>query len=143
MQEITSRASRNVFATVFIYAFSIFLSKGGFILPFPIYEVLFFILSVYLLANVYSLKTDLSFFIFLTSLSFIWMSCSLISLQLLLPHQWIDSLMDLLPILDIVVILGLCLFTWFKYKTMFKKYLPVYLLFAFLMVTKWGVLLFG
>lgn len=143
MQEITSRASRNVFATVFIYAFSIFLSKGGFILPFPIYEVLFFILSVYLLANAYSLKTDLSFFIFLTSLSFIWMSCSLISLQLLLPHQWIDSLMDLLPILDIVVILGLCLFTWFKYKAMFKKYLPVYLLFAFLMVTKWGVLLFG
>ena len=143
MQELTSRASRNVFATVFVYAFSIFLSKGGFILPYPIYEVLFFILSVYLLANAYSLKTDLSFFIFLTSLSFIWMSCSLISLQLLLPHQWIDSLMDLLPILDIVVILGLCLFTWFKYKAMFKKYLPVYLLFAFLMVTKWGLLLFG
>ena len=143
MQEIVAKTCRNAFATIIMYAVSIYISKGGFILPFPVYEVLFFILSVYLLANVYSLKTDLSFFIFLTSLSFIWMSCSLISLQLLLPHQWIDSLMDLLPILDIVVILGLCLFTWFKYKAMFKKYLPVYLLFAFLMVTKWGMLLLG
>lgn len=143
MQEIVAKTCRNAFATIIMYAVSIYISKGGFILPFPVYEVLFFILSVYLLANVYSLKTDLSFYIFLTSLSFIWMSCSLISLQLLLPHQWIDSLMDLLPMVDIVVILVLCLFTWFKYKAMFKKYLPVYLLFAFLMVTKWGILLFG
>ena len=143
MQEITSRASRNVFATVFIYAFSIFLSKGGFILPYPIYEVLFFILISYLVVRSYQSKVDFTFFLFLFVISFSWMSCSLISLQLLLPHQWIDSLMDLLPILDIVVILGLCLFTCFKYKAMFKKYLPVYLLFAFLMVTKWGLLLFG
>jgi hypothetical protein len=143
MQELTSRASRNVFATVFIYAFSIFLSKGGFILPYPIYEVLFFILTCYLLIRSYQAKVDFTFFLFLFVIAFIWMSSSLLSIQFFLPHQWIDSLMDLLPILDIVVILGLCLFTWFKYKAMFKKYLPVYLLFAFLMVTKWGVLLFG
>jgi hypothetical protein len=143
MQEITSRASRNVFATVFIYAFSIFLSKGGFILPYPIYEVLFFILTCYLLIRSYQSKVDFTFFLFLFVIAFFWMSSSLLSIQFFLPHQWIDSLMDLLPMLDIVVILCLCLFTWFKYKTMFKKYLPVYLLFAFLMVTKWGVLLFG
>jgi len=143
MQEITSGASRNVFTTVFIYAFSIFLSKGGFILPYPIYEVLFFILTCYLLISSHQSKVDFTFFLFLFIIAFSWMSSSLLSIQFFLPHQWIDSLMDLLPILDIVVILGLCLFTWFKYKAMFKKYLPVYLLFAFLMVTKWGVLLFG
>ncbi len=143
MQEVTSRASRNVFATVFIYAFSIFLSKGGFILPYPIYEVLFFILTCYLLISSHQSKVDFTFFLFLFIIAFSWMSSSLLSIQFFLPHQWIDSLMDLLPILVIVVILGLCLFTLFKYKAMFKKYLPVYLLFAFLMVTKWGVLLFG
>lgn len=143
MQEITSRASRNVFATVFIYAFSIFLSKGGFILPYPIYEVLFFILTCYLLIRSRQSKVDFTYFLFLFIIAFSWMSSSLLSIQFFLPHQWIDSLMDLLPMMDIVVILGLYLFSWFKYKALFKKYLPVYLLFAFLMVTKWGVLLFG
>ena len=143
MREVTSRASRNVFATVFIYAFSIFLSKGGFILPYPIYEVLFFILTCYLLIRSRQSKVDFTYFLFLFIIAFSWMSSSLLSIQFFLPHQWIDSLMDLLPMMDIVVILGLYLFSWFKYKAMFKKYLPVYLLFAFLMVTKWGVLLFG
>ena len=134
MQELTSHASRNVFATVFIYALSIFLSKGGFILPYPIYEVLFFILISYLLVRSYQSKVDYTFFLFLFVFAFIWMSSSLLSIQIFLPHQWIDSLMDLLPMMDIVVILGLCFFTWFKYKAMFKKYLAVYLLFAFLIV---------
>jgi hypothetical protein len=143
MQEVTSRASRNVFATVFIYAFTIFLSKGGFILPYPIYEVLFFILTCYLLIRSRQSKVDFTYFLFLFIIAFSWMSSSLLSIQFFLPHQWIDSLMDLLPMMDIVVILGLYLFSWFKYKAMFKKYLPVYLLFAFLMVTKWGLLMFG
>ena len=143
MQEITSRSSRNVFATVFIYALSIFLSKGGFILPYPIYEVLFFILTCYLLIRSRQSKVDFTYFLFLFIIAFSWMSSSLLSIQFFLPHQWIDSFMDLFPFVDAAVILGLFLLTLYKFKTMFKKYLAVYLLFAFLIVTKWGVLLFG
>lgn len=143
MQELTSHASRNVFATVFIYALSIFLSKGGFILPYPIYEVLFFILISYLLVRSYQSKVDYTFFLFLFVFAFIWMSSSLLSIQFFLPHQWIDSFMDLFPFVDVAVILGLFLLTLYNFKTMFKKYLAVYLLFAFLIVTKWGMLLLG
>jgi hypothetical protein len=141
MQEIVAKTCRNAFATIIMYAVSIYISKGGFILPFPVYEVLFFILVCYLFIKAAQNKIDFSFFVFLLILSICWMFSSLISLQLILPHQWLDSMISYFPIIDVIIVILFSLVTFLKFKTCLVKYKSVYFLFAFLIITKWVMLI--
>ena len=141
MQEIANRSFRNAFATIIMYAISIFFSKGGFILPFPVYEVLFFILACYLFIKANQIKVDLSFFIFVLIISIVWLSTSVFSLQMLLPHQWLDSLVTYFPVIDLIIVLLFGLVTFLKYRNYIVKYKSVYFLFAFMIISKWGMLI--
>jgi hypothetical protein len=141
MQEIANRSCRNAFATIIMYAISIFFSKGGFILPFPVYEVLFFILACYLFIKANQIKVDLSFFIFVLIISIVWLSTSVFSLQMILPHQWLDSLVTYFPVIDLIIVLLFGLVTFLKYRNYLVKYKSVYFLFAFMIISKWGMLI--
>lgn len=143
MQEIANRSCRNAFATIIMYAISIFFSKGGFILPFPVYEVLFFILACYLVIIAVQNKIDFSYFTFLLIISIVWLSTSVFSLQMLLPHQWLDSLVTYFPVIDLIVVLLFGFVTFLKYRNYLVKYKCVYFLFAFMIISKWGVLIFS
>ncbi len=143
MQEIANRSCRNAFATIIMYAISVFFSKGGFILPFPVYEVLFFILACYLFIKANQIKVDLSFFIFVLIISIVWLSTSVFSLQMLLPHQWLDSLVTYFPVIDLIIVLLFGLVTFLKYRNYLVKYKSVYFLFAFMIISKWGMLIFS
>lgn len=143
MQEIANRSCRNAFATIIIYAISIFFSKGGFILPFPVYEVLFFILACYLFIKAVQNKIDFSYFKFVLIISIVWLSTSVFSLQMLLPHQWLDTLVTYFPVIDLIIVLLFGLVTFLKYRNYLIKYKSVYFLFAFMIISKWGMLIFS
>ena len=143
MQEIANRSCRNAFATIIMYAISIFFSKGGFILPFPVYEVLFFILACYLFIKANQIKVDLSFFIFVLIISIVWLSTSVFSLQMLLPHQWLDSIMTFSPLIEGINILFFIVISFLKFRSNIRYYKSIYFLFTFLIVTKWGMLIFS
>ncbi len=143
MQEIANRSCRNAFATIIMYAISIFFSKGGFILPFPVYEVLFFILACYLFIKAVQNKVDFSYFTFLLIISIVWLSTSMLSIQMFLPHQWLDSMISYFPVIDLIIVLLFGLVTFLKYRNCLVKYKSVYFLFAFMIITKWGVLIFS
>jgi hypothetical protein len=143
MQEIVAKTCRNAFATIIMYAVSIFFSKGGFILPFPVYEVLFFILACYLFIKATQNKVDFSFFTFVLIISIVWLFTSMFSLQILLPHQWLDSLVTYFPVIDLIIILLFGLVTFLKYRNCLVKYKSVYFLFVFMIITKWWMLIFS
>ena len=143
MQDVANRSCRNAFATILVYAVSIFFSKGGFILPFPVYEVLFFILACYLFIKAVQNKVDFSFFTFVLIISIVWLFTSMFSLQILLPHQWLDSLVTYFPVIDLIIILLFGLVTFLKYRNCLVKYKSVYFLFVFMIITKWGMLIFS
>ena len=143
MQEIANRSCRNAFATIIMYAISILFSKGGFILPFPIYEVLFFILACYLFIKAVQNKVDFSYFTFVLIISIVWLSTSMLSLQILLPHQWLDSIMTFSPLIEGINILFFIVISFLKFRSNIRYYRPIYFLFTFLIVTKWGVLIFS
>jgi hypothetical protein len=143
MQDVANRSCRNAFATILVYAVSIFFSKGGFILPFPVYEVLFFILACYLFIKSTQIKVDFSFFTFVLIISIVWLFTSMFSLQILLPHQWLDSLVTYFPVIDLIIILLFGLVTFLKYRNCLVKYKSVYFLFVFMIITKRWMLIFS
>ena len=143
MQEIVAKTCRNAFATIIIYAVSIFFSKGGFILPFPVYEVLFFILACYLFIKAVQNKVDFSYFTFVLSISIVWLSTSMLSLQILLPHQWLDSIMTFSPLIEGIIILFFIVISFLKFRSNIRYYKSIYYLFAFMITTKWGMLIFS
>jgi hypothetical protein len=142
MKEIVAKSCRNAFATVFLYAISSFLSKGGFILPYPVYEILFFVVSIFLYFRSFQLKQDLAFFRFLMIISFVWMCFSIFFLQIILPHQYLDSFTSFFPISDLLICLFLVLISVFRYRANLKEYKSIYFLFSFLILSKWGMFLF-
>ena len=141
MQDVANRSCRNAFATILVYAVSIFFSKGGFILPFPVYEVLFFILACYLFIKSTQNKVDFLFFTFVLIISIVWLSTSMFSLQILLPHQWLDSMISYFPVIDLIIVLLFGLVTFLKFRNCLVKYKSVYFLFAFMIISKWGMLI--
>jgi hypothetical protein len=142
MEEIVAKSCRNAFATVFLYTIFTFISKGGFILPYPIYEILFFILNVILFFKAVQLKQDLQFFRFLLIVSFLWMIFSIFFLQIILPHELVDSLVTYFPISDIFIAIFIALISFIKLKLFVNQYKPIYILFLFLFISKWGMFLF-
>ena len=143
MEEIVARSSRNVFATVFLYAFSGFIMKGGFILPYPIYEILFFILSCFLFFKAIELKLNKSFFVFVSILSFLWMISSIFFLQLFVSHQTLDSIIQFLPFTDILIGLFYLGFVLIRYRNEFVRFKILHFLFTFLLLTKWTMYLYN
>jgi hypothetical protein len=143
MQDVAYRSCRNAFATILVYAFSIFFSKGGFILPFPVYDVLFFILTCYLFIKAVQNKVDFSYFTFVLIISIVWLSTSMFSLQMLLPHQWLDSIMTFSPFIEVINILFFIVISFLKFRSNIRYYKSIYFLFAFLILTKWGMLFFS
>jgi hypothetical protein len=142
MEEIVAKSCRNAFATVFLYAIFTFISKGGFILPYPIYEILFFVVNTFLYFKAFQLRVNLLFFKVLLIVSFVWMSFSIFFLQLIFPHEWLDSLVSYFPITDILIALLFILISIIKLKLFVNQYKPIYILFLFLLISKWGMFLF-
>ena len=143
MQEIVAKTCRNAFATIIVYAVSIYISKGGFILPFPVYEVLFFILACYLFIKAAQNKVDFLFFTFVLIFSIVWLFTSMFSLQILLPHQWLDSIMTFSPLIEGIIILFFIVISFLKFRSNIRYYKSIYYLFAFMILTKWGMLIFS
>ena len=143
MQDVANRSCRNAFATILVYAVSIFFSKGGFILPFPVYEVLFFILACYLFIKASQNKVDFLFFTFVLIISIVWLLTSMFSLQILLPHQWLDSIITFSPFIEGIIILFFIVISFLKFRSNIRYYKSIYYLFAFMITTKWGMLIFS
>lgn len=136
MQEIVARSTRNVFAIILVYTFIVFFSEGAVILPYPIYELLFFVLTVTLLYHAIKQKEDNKFFIILQLFSSVYVLTSVFFLQLILPHQYLDPLIPLLSLSDFILIFFYILLFGFLFKGKFLKYKQLHFLFALLILSK-------
>ncbi len=132
MQEIVNNSCRNLFATVILYAL---FTKGGFVLPYPIYEILFFVLISYLLYRSLSIRINSEFFIFLFILASFWIFSSLFFLQLFLSHEFTDSLMLYQPLVDIIFVVTYIVIMVVKFTI--KMYTSIHMLLLFLLISKW------
>jgi hypothetical protein len=143
MEEIVARSCRNVFATLLLYAISGYFTKGGFLFPYPIYEVLFFILSCFLLIKAIELKINKLFFAYILFFSFLWMINSIFFLQLIFSHQSLDSIIQFLPFADFLFALFYFGFIFIRYRNEFVRFKNLHFLFTFLILTKWIMYLYN
>ncbi len=143
MEEIVTRSCRNVFTTLLLYAISAYFTKGGFLFPYPIYEVVFFILTFFLLKKAMELKINKLFFAYILLVSFLWTISSIFFLQLIFSHQTLDSINQFLLFSDFIIGFFYFGFLLIKYKNELIKYKNLHFLFTFLLLTKWIMYLYN
>ena len=138
MREIVNSYALRTIATILLYGlYSLFVNKL-LIFPFPLYEIIFLLLSViwYVLSN--RRQEDVAFFRVQLILSILWLFSSSLWLEFIFSHEQIENVFYIFPMLEVVFVVGfISLVVYYEYfKKMRKKYVRNYILFSFMLFSK-------
>jgi hypothetical protein len=138
MREIVNSYALRTIATILLYGlYSLFVNKL-LIFPFPLYEIIFLLLSVIWYVLSYRRQEDVAFFRVQLFLSILWLFSSSLWLEFIFSHEKIENVFYIFPILEVVFVVGfISLVVYYEYfKKMRFKYVRNYILFSFMLFSK-------
>ena len=138
MREIVNSYALRTIATILLYGlYSLFVNKL-LIFPFPLYEIIFLLLSVIWYVLSYRRQEDVAFFRVQLFLSILWLFSSSLWLEFIFSHEKIENVFYIFPILEVVFVVGfISLVVYYEYfKKLVFKYLKLYFLFVFMIMSK-------
>ena len=138
MREIVNSYALRTIATILLYGlYSLFRDKL-LIFPFPLYEIIFLLLSVIWYVQSYRRQEDVAFFRVQLILSILWLFSSSLWLEFIFSHEQIENVFYIFPMLEVVFVVGfISLVVYYEYfKKMRFKYVRNYILFSFMLFSK-------
>lgn len=138
MREIVNSYALRTIATILLYGLYSLLVNKLLIFPFPLYEIIFLLLSVIWYVLSYRRQEDVAFFRVQLILSILWLFSSSLWLEFIFSHEQIENVFYISPILEVVFIVGfISLVIYYEYfKNLVFKYLKLYFLFVFMIMSK-------
>jgi hypothetical protein len=138
MREIVNSYALRTIATILLYGlYSLFVNKL-LIFPFPLYEIIFLLLSViwYVLSN--RRQEDVAFFKIQLILSIFWLFSSTLWLEFIFSHEQIENVFYIFPLFEVVFVVGfISLVIYYEcFKKMGFKYLKIYILLIIILFSK-------
>ena len=138
MREIVNSYALRTIATILLYGlYSLFVNKL-LIFPFPLYEIIFLLLSVIWYVQSYRRQEDVAFFRVQLILSILWLFSSSLWLEFIFSHEQIENVFYIFPMLEVVFVFGfISLVVYYEcFKKMRFKYVRNYILFSFMLFSK-------
>ena len=138
MRDIVNSYALRTIATILLYGlYSLFVNKL-LIFPFPLYEIIFLLLSVIWYVQSYRRQEDVAFFRVQLILSILWLFSSSLWLEFIFSHEQIENVFYIFPMLEVVFVVGfISLVVYYEYfKKMRFKYVRNYILFSFMLFSK-------
>lgn len=138
MREIVNGYSKRAFATVLLYGLYCLFVNKVFIFPFPIYEIIYFLLSLFWFLQSLKRREDPSFFRIQFILAILWILSSSMWLEFVLSHEKVEQVFYIFPILEGLFLIGfISVGLYYEYYKKFQfKYRQLYWLIIFLVFTK-------
>lgn len=138
MRETVNSYALRTIAMILLYGlYSLFVNKL-LIFPFPLYEIIFLLLSVTWYVRSYKRKEDIVFFRIQLILSILWLFSSSLWLEFIFSHEQIENVFFIFPLLEALFIAGfISVGIYFEWVKKYKfKYLKLYFLFVFMIMSK-------
>ncbi len=138
MREIVNSYALRTIATILLYGlYSLFVNKL-LIFPFPLYEIIFLLLSVMWYVLSYKRQEDVAFFRIQLMLSILWLFSSSLWLEFIFSHEQIENVFYIFPLFEVVFVVGfISLVIYYEcFKKMGFKYLKIHILLSIMIFSK-------